>query len=204
MSLGTYALTTLAHLKEAMGVTHSTNDELLERGIDAVTSRFETETRRKLKARDYSYVATADAYDADNAILDGNDRDHLVLPQYPIVSLTTLRINETAITERSSIYGCGWVLDKKNGVVMLNCYLFSKGRRNIELVYNAGLTTVPDDLANACIEQALWSFKQSIPGGNLLGVASKALADGSISYTAKDLLPGVETVLENYKKRFAF
>lgn len=203
MAVGTYALTSLDALKDYLGISQSANDNLLESCIDRATALFELETRRKLKARDYSYVSTADAYDPDNAVLDGNGRDAISLPQYPLNTLTTLRINEIAIDARSSIYALGYVLDKKAGILRLSGYVFTRGLANIELVYNAGYSTIPDDLSNVCLEQAAWLFKQTAPGGNLLGVASKTLADGSISYTAKDLLPSVKIVLENYKKRFA-
>jgi len=205
MAVGTYALTTLANLKAFLGISVSTNDTLLENCIDRTTKLFEQETRRKLKAREYTYDSDSGDYDSDNAVLNGNSRDRIALPQYPVNSITTLRINETAIDERSSIYGCGWVLeDKAAGILTLVCYVFTGGLKNIELAFNAGFSVVPEDLENACIEQAAWAFRQSSPGGNLLGIANKALADGSISYMTKDLLPGVRKTLEWYKKRFAY
>lgn len=204
MAVGTYALTSLANLKAFKGISVTTNDTLLENCIDRITELFENFTNRKLKARDYSYDSGSGDYDSDNAIVDGNGIDRMPLPQYPVNSITTLRINELAIDERSSIYDTGWVLaDKAAGIVILSGYIFTAGIRNIELVYNGGFSTIPEDLEQACIEQAAWLFKQSAPGGNLLGVTSKALADGSISYSAKDLLASVRLVLERYKKRFA-
>jgi len=205
MSVGTYALTTLNSLKEFLGIEATENDALLEACIDRATGLFEHATNRKLKARDYSYDSESADYDADNAILNGNGRDRIILPQYPVNSVTTLRINEQAIDESTSIYACGWVIeDKAMGLVALRCYLYTEGLKNIDWAYNAGFSTVPDDLAQAAIEQAAWYFKQAGPGGALLGVASRSLADGSISYNAKDVLPSVRSTLERYKKRFAY
>nr|BDD47302.1 hypothetical protein 5 [bacterium] len=203
MAVGTYALTTLVNLKSFMNITVSDNDTLLENCIDRATGYFETYTRRKLKARDYSYDSDAAAYDADNAIMDGNDQDQMVIPQYPLNSLTTLRINETEIEARSGVYSLGYILDKAGGIIRLSGYLFTKGLANIELAYNAGYSTVPDDLEQAAIEHAAWLFKQSTPGSSLLGISSKSLADGTVSYSAKEILPEVRMVLEQYKKRFA-
>jgi len=168
------------------------------------TGLFEHLTNRKLKARDYSYDSTSEDYDPDNAILNGYNRDRIMLPQYPVNSITTLRINEMEISARDTMYGCGYVLsDKEAGVVTLSCYLFTTGLKNIELAFNAGFSTVPDDLEQAVIEQAAWLFKQAGIGGNLLGVSAKTLADGSISYHAKELLPSVRGVIETYKRRVA-
>jgi len=204
MAVGTYALTTLAKLKAFLSIGHTTSDTLLEDCIDRTTAIFEEYTRRNLKARDYHYDSDDGDYDADNAILDGTGTDTVNLPQYPAVSLTTLRVNTTAITERDTILSVGWVLDKQNGIVTLVGYIFTKGVKNIELAYNAGFATIPEDLEQAAIEQAAWMFKQSAPGGNMLGVQAKNLADGSITYTARHLLPGVKDTLEVYKKRFAY
>ena len=204
MAVGTYALTTLAKLKSFMSISGSGNDTLLENSIDRTTALFETETRRKLLARDYSYDSDSSDYDADNAIMDGNNRDEIALPQYPVNSVTTIKINSTSIPQRDTVFDTGWVLDKKNGILRMIGYLFSEGMANIELEYNASYSTVPDDLESACSAQAAWLFKQSVPGGNLLGVSSKNLADGSINYTAKDLLPSVKSTLHNYKRRFSY
>jgi len=54
MPVGPYALTTLANLKEYMGITTSANDALLEKCIDRASARMETFCGRKLKARDHA------------------------------------------------------------------------------------------------------------------------------------------------------
>jgi len=204
MAVGTYALTSLANLKTYLNISGTTNNTFMETLVDRATALMEEYTRRNLKARDYSYDSDSEDYDKDNAVMDGNDRDVLILPQRPVNSLTTLRVNEQAISESTGVYVCGWMIDKKRGMVRLRCYLFTKGMDNVELAYNAGYSTVPDDLEQACIEQAAWMYKQSPVGQGLLGVSSRSLQDGSISYTAKDLLPQVKLVLQNYKQRFAY
>lgn len=186
-----------------LGISGTPDDTtLMEDCIDRTTALFEAMTNRNLKARGYSYLSTSNDYDPDNAVFDGNDRDKLVLPQYPINSVTTLRINTIEIAVRGDVFDTGYVIDKKRGILMLAGYLFTSGLRNIEVVYNAGYSTIPEDLEHACIEQAAWMFRQATPGGGLLGVAGKTLADGSISFTARDILPQVQLVLNHYKRRF--
>ena len=204
MAVGTYALTSLANLKTYLNISGTTNNTFMETLVDRATALMEEYTRRNLKARDYSYDSDSDEYDKDNAVMDGNDRDVLILPQRPVNSLTTLRVNEQAIDESTGVYVCGWMIDKARGMVRLRCYLFTKGMDNIELAYNAGYSTVPDDLEQACIEQAAWMYKQSPVGQGLLGVSSRSLQDGSINYTTRDILPQVKLVLQDYKQRFAY
>lgn len=203
MAVGTYALTSLANLKEYLNITGDGNDTLLENLVDRATELIENFTNRKLKARDYHYDSDESAYDSDNAVMDGNDRDRMIMPQHPVNTVTTVRINTLSISVRSTVFDTGYVLDKKNGIIFLAGYIYTLGIKNIEFVYNAGYSTIPEDLEQACIEQAAWMWRQSTPGGAMLGVSAKTLADGSVSYATKDLLPQVRRVLERYKKRIA-
>jgi len=203
MGVGTYALTSSANLKSYLNLSVATHDTLLENLIDRTTELFENFTNRKLKARDYSYISTAAAYDSDNATIDGNGRDAIPAPQFPINSLTTLRVDTMEIDARGGVNQSGYVLDKASGIIRLAGYIFGKGLRNVELVYNAGYSTVPEDLEQACIEQAAWAFRESGAGSALLGVSAKTMPDGSISYTTKDLLATVKMVLNRHKRRFA-
>ncbi len=204
MAVGTYALTSLEALKRYLNLTVDTYDTLLEELIDRATAQIEEYTDRKIKARDYSYDSDSDDYDSDNAVLDGNGLQELALPQYPIVSVTTVRISELSIDESTGVYLSGWFADKKRGILRLRGYEFTKGRANIELEYSAGFASIPDELAQAAIEQASWMYRQSPKGLGLLGVESRSMGDGSsISYVSGDLLPQVKRMVERYRKRFA-
>lgn len=205
MAVGTHALTTLADVKAYLGLSDSftDHDALLEGLIDAITATIERFCKRKLKARDYSYDEDSDDYDSDNAVLDGNGRDRLLLPQYPGNSVTTVRINELAIDQSTGVYVTGWVLDRASGVLYLRGYRFTRGLQNVELAYNAGYASVPDDLAQAAIAQTAWVYKEAPKAGNLLGVQSKTMPDGSVSYSSRALLPAVKAALAGYTRREA-
>ena len=203
MGVGTYALTSLANVKQYLNLSVATHDVLLENCVDRATEMFENFTNRKLKSRDYHYDSDENAYDADNAVMDGNGRDRMALPQIPINSVTTVRINTLSIDARSTVFDTGYVIDKQNGIILLAGYVFTKGIKNIEFAYNAGYSSVPDDLEQAAIEQTAWIFKQSSAGSALLGVSNKTLPDGSVNWVTTDLLPQVRRVLNKYRKRFA-
>ena len=53
MPVGTYALTTLADLKESLGITTTTDDTLLEKCIDRATAKIESYIGRQIKEREY-------------------------------------------------------------------------------------------------------------------------------------------------------
>ena len=53
MPVGTYALTSLANLKESMGITATTDDTLLEKCIDRATAKVESYIGRQILERDY-------------------------------------------------------------------------------------------------------------------------------------------------------
>jgi len=199
MALSQDALTTLAGVKEYLALASSDHDPLLERLIEAVSAQFNAFCDRKLMARDYSYDSGDDAYDPDNALLSGSGYPELLLPQYPVISLSTLAVDGREIAPASG--GSGWVLDAGAGVLTLLDGVFPRGRHNVGLVYRAGFAAAPPDLAQAAIEQAAIRFQESGAGHGRLGVSARTLADGSVSYHASALLPQVKAVLDRYRNR---
>ena len=199
MALSDDALTTLAQVKEYLAIASSDHDDLLERLIEAVSSQFNAYCGRKLRARDYSSQSEDDAYDPDNALLSGSGYAELLLPQYPVISLSNLWVEEVAVAPAAS--GTGWVLDAGAGVLTLLDRVFPRGRHNVALVYRAGFAAIPPDLAQAAIEQAAIRFQESAAGHGRLGVSARTLSDGSVSYHASALLPQVKAVLDRYRNR---
>lgn len=198
--MGDYDLIQEFDVREYEGITADADNEFITRIIERVTDRFERYCDRQFVDRTYNYST-----DPDNAKLDGlnnpMNRHLLALPQYPIISVTTVRINEVAYDESTSIYNSGWfIYNAKAGILGLRGYEWLQGARNIELVYTAGYATIPEDLQEACIKQVLWNYKQG-KGAHLLGVSGKSLADGNVSlFMTNALLPEVKEVLNRYRR----
>ncbi|MCF8033870.1 MAG: phage gp6-like head-tail connector protein [Desulfarculaceae bacterium] len=199
MALSQDALTTVAGVKQYLAIASTEHDGLLERLIEAVSAQFNAYTGRKLTARDYSYLSGDDAYDPDNALLSGAGYAELLLPQYPVLGLSSLVLDGREISPASG--GVGWVLDAGAGVVTRLDGVFPRGAHNVGLVYRAGFETAPPDLVQAAIEQAAVRFQESGAGHGRLGVSARTLADGSVSYHAGALLPSVKAVLDRYRNR---
>ena len=203
MTLSAEALTSLDNLKRYLEISSSSNDALLESLIEAVSKQFAVYTGRNLTLRSYSPLAESDDYDPDNAVLDGSGHAELLLPQYPVDQVTGVTLNGAALSPAQPGGASGWWLDHRAGLVVLKDGLFSRGGGNVLVAYRAGFSPVPADLAQAALEQAAMRFQESSAGHGRLGVAARTLADGSLSYSQKALLPQVREVLDRYRNRSA-
>lgn len=197
--MGQYDLTTRDKVKAYEGITTSDDDALLEQIVEAVSTAFETYMQRKIKSWAYSYLT-----DLPNACLNGRDAyesQHLLsLPQYPIISVATVRINETAYSESTSISSSGWYIHDKNaGILGLRGYVWLDGFQNIELIYTAGYTAIPPEIEQAANEQVLMVYKRG-KKEHTLGITSITHADGSMTNLAGNLLPSVKSVLDQYRR----
>ncbi len=189
------ALTTLEDLKRYLQLSSDQHDQLLESLIEAVSAQFNRYTGRKLAARDYHWDPAQPAYAPDQAILDGTGHPELLLPQYPLLRLDELRLDSRSLALEEL------VLDRAAGVIALRQGVFPRGRANLALAYRAGFDPIPPDLAQAALEQTAVRFQESGAGLGRLGVSARTLADGSVSYQEKPLLPQVREVLDRYRRR---
>lgn len=203
--MGSFDLTTASKVKSFEGITVSGDDTLIGVLIERVSKLFDSHTGRKLFARDYDY-ASSDSDLSEDAILNGLNnpinRTVLQLPQFPLNTVTTVRINESEIDESTGIFETGWYIHhRRQALLGLRGREWTGGAQNTELVYNAGYVSgsIPEDLEGACVEQVLWVFKQG-KKEHLMGFSGKTLADGSISILRSGhLLPSVVAVLRQYK-----
>jgi hypothetical protein len=207
--MGTYDLTTTANVKTYEGITGAGDDVIIAAMIERATGMMERLTARKLKARDYDYTV---AGNSDDAILSGpkhpNHRQILILPEYPINTVTTVRINEIEYDESTSLTESGWfIANRSGGMLALRGYEFLEGYKNIELVYNAGYDatnweTETDLLDQMCLEQTLWMLKLG-KKEHLLGVASIGVGDENVSYrTSEGLIPSVVLGLKPFRRLY--
>ncbi len=85
MPVGVNALTTWERAKAVLGFSYDQQEEV-EFLIDAVSSTANRISGRKLKARDYGDLR-----------VDGSGSNTLLLPEYPIVSVTALYVDHTRL-----------------------------------------------------------------------------------------------------------
>ena len=120
MAVDQYALTTLENVKAALHITVTDDDTLLESLINRISAAVESYCRRKFKARDYT-----EKYDGDGTTV-------LYLKQYPVNSVTTLKISGSVVDSAN------YVIYDEVGKIVLRYTYFPEGLQNIEVTYNAG------------------------------------------------------------------
>ena len=201
MALSDDALTTVEQVKNYLQIASSDHDDLFEQFIEAVSSQFMNYTGRKLTARDYSPDGESADYDPDNAVLSGHGHPELILPQYPVVSVSAVSLDGVFLTAAEPGDFSGWLVDKSAGVLVRLDGVFTRGQANVLVTYRAGFATVPPDLAQAAVMQSAVRFQDSAAGHGRLGITARTLADGSVSYTDQALLPQVKEILDRYRNR---
>jgi hypothetical protein len=184
-NLLSYSLTTLADVKESLGIAASDTsyDNLIIRKINQATIAIEKYTGRRF----LSTVYTDEEYDATGT-------DQLVLKQRPITTLTSISSRDTSLNEAdwdvldTNVY----FYDANSGVVAL---LFNTtGRWNrYKVTYTAGYSTIPEDIAEAAASLA--SYYVLNADASAIGVSSKQEGQRSVNYNATK--QNFASILEN-------
>jgi hypothetical protein len=81
---------------------------------------------------------------------NGRGGQMLMLPDYPLVSVSSVSVNGSAIPVRSGATP-GYVFSEKT-IYLDPPYRFTKGFQNVAVAYRAGYEQVPPDIERACLE----------------------------------------------------
>lgn len=192
MALNANALTTLNMAKTYLKIplAETSQDALVEFFINAASELIERETDRKLKAQ--SVVDT----------LHGRSSNMVMLSQWPVNSITELRIdNSSDFTESSTLidadeYRIG---DDKNTLVILS-QTFPKGYNNIRVTFNAGYSTIPSDLEHSCLWMVFYYHKMRIAED--IGRSSRSKGDESTSMIQEAPAEVKNTILRYKRTEF--
>ena len=188
MALNANALVTLAQGKTYLKipVLDLTQDSMVEFFINAASDYIESETDRKLKSQ------------SQTEYHDGKKSNILVLREFPVTAIASLKFdytgkftgNETIVNAEN--YGIG---DEGNSLYYRG-YLPS-GYRNIQIVYTAGLATIPMDLQNAC----LWAmtYYYQMRENKDIGRTAKGKGDESVSIL-QEMPPEVKNIVARYTR----
>jgi hypothetical protein len=153
----TNSLLALAEVKTFLDIDNTDFDDQISRLIDVVSWFFNNETKRELKNREQTEY------------YDGDGSQTLYTKNWPITdsaSELSLYINASvprSFTSSEQVDSDYIMVDGDNGRIDIWNDTFTKGRRTVKLVYNAGYSTIPDDLHRAALETlgSLWKKEQS-------------------------------------------
>jgi hypothetical protein len=116
---------------------------------------------------------------------------------YPITAVSSVTIDGVSVPAATSATASGYVAG--TGLIYLRGYTFSRGVQNVVLSYTAGLTAVPGDLAQACVEIVATKYNRRRD----LHVSGKTLGGETISYTMADIPASAKLALANYQRVMA-
>lgn len=174
-------LTTLANVKQWMGITSNTEDAALERLITAASNGVVSYLNRDLFSASYDLR------------LNGKGGVTVVLPQYPVTAVSSVVVNGVSIPVGNDTSD-GYFFDEGN--VYLRGYTFSRGVQNVRIQYVAGFSTIPYEIEQAVIELVSLRHKER----DRIGITSKGLAGETVTFTQKDFTNSIKNVLSQFKK----
>jgi hypothetical protein len=193
--LSATALTTWARYQAIRGADLSPDSDqtTVEYLINSASEQAEMISSRRLKARAYSATASR-PYD-----FDGNGRDKMLLPEFPVNSIAHLYIDSArafgASTELTA--GTDYLLDIDVGMLILPYRTFTPGYRNVRVERNAGWATVPDYVQEAVIETVAWTLSR-VRGSNI-GMRTVASPAGVSSSYEIEIPMSARRVFESLK-----
>jgi hypothetical protein len=176
------------HVDGLSGV--DTYDSMIERLINAVSEQIEKYCDREFLD---SESDVTEYYDGDGSI------SRIVIRRPPITSVTSVH-DDTDRTYGADtlIASTDYVVYNDTGSIVLDGSTFSRGLKNIKIIYQGGYTTstIPSDLNLACILQCAFMFQRR----KELGLTSVSGSSGTITkYAPIKLLPATKQLLNPYR-----
>jgi len=155
-------LTTLANALTWLGCPSDDASGTLQRVITAVSTAIQNTIGRNIKTASY------------NEIFDGRGRSRIMVSNWPITAVASVTLGElmqVSVPPRSSA-SPGYTFSDKF-VYVDSPYFYDPGKRNVQITYTAGYTTVPFDIEQGCL-----TWIKAIMDGANYSAALKAMAVG--------------------------
>lgn len=125
----------------------------------------------------------------------GSGQKRMQVINTPINSVDSVTIDGVAIPASTGFDKPGYSYDKES--IVLAGYVFPKGLDNVVIAYNGGFASVPDDIAQVCVE--LVALRNS--SRTRIGHQSKSLAGETVSFITDDLTSAMKGILNQGYRR---
>jgi hypothetical protein len=108
-----------------------------------------------------NYIGRTIALTPYTSTFNGRGSRSLMMPNYPVVSVSSVQVGPQSIPARVFGAAPGYGFDDKT-VFVDPPYRFDRGFQNVQIAYMAGYTTVPLDLEQACLDAVndAWASKE--------------------------------------------
>lgn len=181
-------LGTVQGFAERRGVDFDPTDLRAIRAIQDASAFIRAYTRRQI-------TTVTD----ETVTLNGSGRDRLVLPEFPVVSVTEVKTLDDDGVE-TVLETTDYRVDASGILGRIDGWVWPSGIANVVVTYDHGYDTVPADIAAACYELAATNY-QSTGGGT---VTQESIGSYSVTYDAATVagaeLPElVKAILDNYR-----
>lgn len=128
--------------------------------------------------------------------LDGTGREVLLIPSWPIVSVTSVVVSGEAIGSQHITFGSKSSLDSRMiYIAPTSGKIFARGRRNVFVSGTFGYASPPPEVVQAVIETAGRMYQKR----KRLDEVSKQVGGETVTYSQKDLNEFAARVVNNYK-----
>ncbi len=187
-----YALTTVAKVKIYLSISVSTYDDFFEDLIDSLTDYIEKECggrRFKDEGSDLTEI-----YDGD---FDRIGKNKIFLRNYPVNAFTDVSHRSGDFDNPTwNVFDAGteYVREDENGILHFLGSL-NPGRQNIRVRYQAGFTSIPNDLDLLCQKIVAREFKRRRSQGS----KNENLGGATISWN-EDLPDDAVRMINSYKR----
>lgn len=173
--MAAYDIITVAQAKSQLGITNTDLDTVLGNWISWASDGIEKYLDNKVAVQSIS-----------NEIHDG-DGTRILYPRYfPIVQLSTetspTTAQKLAALQRRNDVDSSWqdietninhvFVDSALPYIELNDEIFWFGKRNIQISYKAGYSTIPGDIVKVCLEMVQMQYNEAKMGKDWLGKTS--------------------------------
>jgi hypothetical protein len=177
-------LTTIDRVKAFADVRNDASDALLTDLVTGASAYVKQWLARSLHQAVYTMW------------FDGTGGDVMFLPEWPVVSVSTVSIDERVIQPASGPKETGYRWDKYS--VWLNNDRWSRGRGNCLIGWTAGYTdqTMPRDIVEAVTELVALVYRDR----DRLGLVSKSMSGETTSYMQSAMTRRIESMLRPHRK----
>jgi hypothetical protein len=128
--------------------------------------------------------------------IDGNGTQYLFPSNIPINTVTSVHDSPDWVYDSDSLIDSSYykIVDKR--YIVLNGYAFAISNQNVKIVYNAGYTTIPEDLAQVCIEEVVRTYNDKAN----IGVSSRTDRHGGVTKVEKGFMTQSIEIMDKYRK----
>lgn len=189
----TLALVSLTDAKTFMQISGSSEDTIVGDLVNMASAAINKYCGRVLLSK------------AFEEYLDGDGSTQLILPKFPVTTLTSVNDDPLRVwgagTAKSS---SDMILDGDSGIITLfnNGGEFTKGVRNIKVVYTAGYAvgSMPWDIRTACFLLVSQWYRTAYQKWQR-GVASEQVGNRNITFVNDPIPKDIALMLDPYRVR---